>query len=71
MFGLSVIMLPGIILILAVVLIPFLLLIAFLGININFDQDVFSTGLLVASFFIAFGYIVFGDKLVKKRNNDS
>lgn len=65
MFGLSMVMSIGIKWILVIIVIPLLLLFTFLGINIDSDPDVLSARFSILSFFLALGYLLFGNKFIK------
>ncbi len=64
----SLILSIGIKWILTLVLIPIMFLLVFLGVNIEFNSELISSRISILSFIIAFLYILFGDRLMKKKH---
>ena len=65
----SVVFSGGFKLVLFAILIPILFILLALGIHVNFNADILSTRLSILACILAFGYIAFGDKLMKHKEN--
>lgn len=67
MAGLALVLSIGIKWFLALALIPLLLLLSALGVNVSFDAETLSARVSFLAFFLALGYLLLGDKILKRK----